>query len=136
MKRLLSLSAFTFSIIVFTNVILAQSQDQIRDKKQITDRITFNGTQTRTNWVDADGDGICDNFLNASQFRNANFNRFHRGRLNKDNILNSKSGVYTKFGNGTGLHPQDGTGLGFKYGSGTGTGVCDGTGPKGKGRNR
>ena len=69
------------------------------------------------NWVDANGDGICDNFGTANQ---------GVGRTGK--------GYGKKDGTGNPLRPQDGTGYGKKAGNATGTGVCDGTGPKGSAR--
>jgi len=74
-----------------------------------------NGNGAKINWVDANGDGICDNFGTSLQGSN------------------SGKGYGKKDGTGTGTRPQDGTGYGKKGGNGTGlgTGVCDGTGPKG-----
>jgi hypothetical protein len=60
------------------------------------------------NFVDANGDGICD--------------RFQSGQ----------AGQGRRYGNGTRPRPQDGTGLG--PGPSAGGGTCDGTGPKGQGR--
>lgn len=69
------------------------------------------GTRVGPNFVDADGDGICDLY----QQRAASGQRMGRG--------------YGP-GNGTGnrgMGPRDGTG----YGPGGASGNCDGTGPKG-----
>jgi hypothetical protein len=73
------------------------------------------------NFVDADGDGICDNFQNGARGANGQGQGKGYGRGK---------------GNGTHVGPQDGTGFGAQAaaGKGTGSGVCDGTGPKGKGR--
>ncbi|RJP72799.1 MAG: hypothetical protein C4539_03055 [Ignavibacteriales bacterium] len=71
------------------------------------------GSGQKINWVDSNGDGICDNFGTSLQGSN------------------SGKGYGKKDGTGTGIRPQDGTGYGKKGGNGTGTGVCDGTGPKG-----
>ena len=70
-------------------------------------------------FVDANGDGICDNFQNGT--RGANGQGLGKGHGRGK-------------GNGTHGGPQDGTGVGAPAGAGTGAGVCDGTGPKGKGR--
>lgn len=72
---------------------------------------------SKINWVDADGDGICDNFGTGTQAANANGKRYG-----------------LKNGTGTQPRPQDGTGFGAKAGNATGTGACDGTGPKGSAR--
>jgi hypothetical protein len=73
------------------------------------------------NFVDANGDGICDNFQNGTRGANGQGPGKCCGR-----------------GRGNGMHagPQDGTGAGAPAGAGTGrgTGTCDGTGPKGRGR--
>jgi hypothetical protein len=69
------------------------------------------------NFIDANGDGICDNFQNGTRGANGQGKGFGRGK-----------------GNGTHVGPQDETGFGAPAGAGAGTGICDGTGPKGKGR--
>ena len=75
-------------------------------------------------FVDQNGDGVCDNF----------------GTKSGQKMGNGTRGKGFGPGNGTGnmgAGPKDGTGYGTKCGSagcaatGTGTGVCDGTGPKG-----
>jgi len=71
--------------------------------------------QRGANFVDADGDGVCDNFATKSGMQN-------------------KRGKGKGPGDGTGnkgIGPKDGTGFGAGKGTGTGTGTCDGTGPKG-----
>lgn len=72
------------------------------------------GKGVKTNWVDANGDGICDNVGTSAQGK-----------------MNSGKGFGKKDGTGNPLRPQDGTGFGAKNGNLTGTGVCDGSGPKG-----
>ena len=71
------------------------------------------------NFVDANGDGICDNVQTGARGVNgqAKGNGYGRGK-----------------GDGTHVGPKDGTGFGARAGAGTGTGVCDGTGPKGRGK--
>jgi hypothetical protein len=71
------------------------------------------------NFIDANGDAICDNFQNGTRDANGQGQGKCCGR-----------------GKGNGMHvgPQDGTGFGAPAGAGTGTGICDGTGPKGRGR--
>lgn len=98
-----------------------QTQEKVRN---------LNLNQYRINWVDIDGDGICDNFGTENQGSGEGY-----GRLNN----NSKGkGIRGGLGDGSGLRPQDGTGFG--RGNGSRTGTCDGTGPKGNnskgGRNR
>jgi hypothetical protein len=95
-----------FALVAFSSNVSAQ----VKDTKQ---------TQHGPRFVDANGDGICDNMIDA----------------NKDGIPDQRQGK--------GLGPKDGTGnkKGFGKGKGNcgetgshkyGTGVCDGTGPKGK----
>jgi len=64
-------------------------------------------------FVDANGDGICDNFQNGTP---------------------QGPGKGMGRGKGQGMGPHDGSGFGAPAGAGTGTGDCDGTGPKGRGR--
>jgi hypothetical protein len=70
------------------------------------------------NFVDANGDGICDNFQSGAR-QGQGKGMARRGKR---------------------LGPQDGSGYGAgagaAVGSGNGTGICDGTGPKGYGRGR
>ena len=68
------------------------------------------------NFVDDDGDGICDNYQ-------ARGGRRGRGHGPGDGTGNR------------GVGPRDGTGYGAGSGAGT-CGTCDGTGPKGKGARR
>ncbi len=81
-------------------------------------------TTVGANFVDANGDGICDNFQ-AGRRGAGQGQRQGQGR-----------GMGRGQGNGTHIGPQDGTGFGAPAGAGagTGTGICDGTGPKGRGR--
>jgi hypothetical protein len=73
-----------------------------------------NPSTVKTNWVDLNGDGLCDNVGTALQ----GSNKTGKGYGKKD-------------GSGTQLRPQDGTGFGNKGGNATVSGVHDGTGPKG-----
>ena len=70
------------------------------------------GTAVGANFVDANGDGICDLFQSGSR-QGQGGGQAQRGKR---------------------LGPKDGSGFGAPAGAGTGTGICDGTGPKGKGR--
>ncbi len=71
-------------------------------------------TTVGPNFVDANGDGICD--------------RYQSGQRGPG------QGQGRRYGNGTGTRPQDGTGMG--PGPSAGGGTCDGTGPKGRGMRR
>lgn len=74
--------------------------------------------QKGINFVDKDGDGVCDNLgTNAGQ-------KMGNGSRGKGFGPGSGSG-------NKGQGPKDGTGFGARAGNGTATGVCDETGPKG-----
>ena len=88
-----------------------KSQNQKMEKIQTKQQVNTHGP----NWIDENGDGICDNYD-----KNTTGNQF-KGSKSKQN----KKG---KFGDGSGARPQDGTGFGFKNGAGT----CDGSGSSGK----
>lgn len=103
MKRLALLTSVLFLAMLFTSNSYAQSTPSGNGKN----------FGAKTNWVDADGDGICDNFGTNQQ-------------ANK-----SGKGYGKKDGTGNPARPQDGTGFGKKGGNATGTGMHDGTGPKG-----
>ena len=79
------------------------------------------GTAVGPDFIDANGDGICDNFQSGNRGNGqGQGKRYGQGK-----------------GDGTHVGPQDGTGFGRgAMGGGTGTGTCDGTGPKGKGFGR
>jgi hypothetical protein len=87
-----------------------QTESAVKVQTQSVDR-----AHRGANFVDADGDGICDNFKANSGTQ-------------------GKRGMGKGQGNGMGkkgVGSKDGTGYGAGKGTGTGTGVCDGTGPKG-----
>lgn len=65
-------------------------------------------------YIDANGDGICDNF--AKRQKNVTANKNGSGK-----------GMAMRKGNGTGICNGNG------QGRANGGGVCDGTGPKGRG---
>ncbi|MFB3854175.1 MAG: hypothetical protein ACE148_10180 [Vicinamibacterales bacterium] len=71
------------------------------------------------NFVDANGDGICDNYQAGNRAGS------RAGRMRGHGGFGPGDGTGNK-----GVGPKDGTG----YGAGNGTGVCDGTGPKGAAR--
>jgi hypothetical protein len=72
--------------------------------------------KTGAAFVDANGDGICDNYQGGTPGAGKGYGQ---GR-----------------GRGQHLGPRDGSGFGAGSGAGTGTGTgtgtCDGTGPKGR----
>lgn len=71
------------------------------------------------NFVDEDGDGICDRFQAGGQGQGQGRRRGGKGYGPRN-------------GTGTGVGPQDGSGYGAR--AGAGSAGCDGTGPKGRGR--
>ena len=79
-------------------------------------------TTVGANFVDANGDGICDNFQAGTG-------------LGQGSGKGSGKGYGKGRGNGQHVGPRDGSGFGAPagagMGTGTGTGTCDGTGPKG-----
>lgn len=124
MKRslnFLTIAAATLALFAGTSFaqIKTETKAQVKTKAAVKTQVKAQNASlnlnngTGPNWVDADGDGICDNFGTDKQ----GVNRQGRGYGKMD-------------GTGTPLRPQDGTGFGAKRGGGigTGTGVCDGTG--------
>ena len=117
MKRLINLSVILVLLSVFTTTAFAQDQSTTnkQNNKMVKAQSSL-GTNTQSaNWVDADGDGVCDNFGTVNQGQG-----------------NGK-GYGLKDGSGAGVRPQDGTGFGKLNGGGNGTGICDGTGSSSKG---
>ncbi len=102
MKR----TALFFAIVLSLVFLSSTSQAQTTGGGQ--------GRGVKTNWVDLNGDGICDVAGTPGQ----GVNRTGKGYGKKD-------------GTRTQVRPQDGTGFGNKGGNQTATGTHDGTGPKG-----
>lgn len=118
MKHLINLSAILILVSIFSTTVFAQSQGTNQNRKMVKAQSMQSTTGQGVNWVDADGDGICDNF-----------------GTNNQGSGNGK-GYGLKDGTKGGTRPQDGTGFGKMNGAGngSGTGDCDGTGSKGSSR--
>ena len=129
MKRLINLSVAMLILSFFATTAFAQTTNTVQNANQnqfnnmVQSTTGQFGNSQGVNWVDADGDGICDNY----------------GTVNQGS--GSGHGYGLKDGSGAGTRPQDGTGFGRinnagANGTGTGTGIadCDGTGPKGSAR--
>ncbi len=80
------------------------------------------GTHVGPNFVDANGDGICDFYQTGT-------------RPGRQGTARGGFGPGDGTGN-RGIGPKDGTGFGAGHGPGAAAGLCDGTGPKGPGRGR
>ncbi len=118
MKRNINLTATLLVLSVLTTSLFAQEEIKVQNKKMVKAQTMQGVNNPGPNWVDADGDGICDNKGtkdSGKQFKGSNGKKGSKG--------NKKGGN----GDGTGMRPQDGTG----FGSGNGSGDCDGTGSKG-----
>ncbi|MEI7811187.1 MAG: hypothetical protein WCJ01_02045 [Ignavibacteria bacterium] len=102
-----ALATIVLSVFVFSTAADAQtkSSQSLKGAKSTTT------LQSGTRFVDADGDGLCDNAASGSS-QNVN-----------GTCLMDGSGRKSGMGKGKGLNSGSGTC--------TGTGVCDGTGPKG-----
>lgn len=112
MKNTIKFGMLAFTFVMITNLTFAQdAQVQTQNKVQ------------KTNWVDADGDGICDNFGTAAQG-----SKQQNKKLKKGSKAGTGQGLGNGYGDGTASRPQDGTGFGKKNGAGKGTGLCTGTG--------
>jgi hypothetical protein len=114
MKRAVILSIGLLMMLAAATAASAQTQPAQNPQRPA-------GTTVGPNFVDVNGDGICDNFQSGT--------RAGRG-------MKAGRGGYGP-GDGTGnMHvgPKDGTGYG--PGAAGGTGICDGTGPKGKAMRR
>lgn len=125
-------------LILSTGFVLGAGNQQVETQEKAQTRAGIR-VQTRTLFVDENGDGICD------------FARDH----DNDGIPNCQDPDWERPQDGTGNMNKNGIGSGmrqFKKGSdkiggnswgkqdfvqnkgGFGDGVCDGTGPKGKGK--
>ena len=110
MKRLVILAAALGAVMVMAGAADAQTANPPASTP----------TTVGPNFVDANGDGICDNCTGTGQGQGQ---KARKGR-----------GGYGP-GNGTGnqgVGPRDGSG----YGPGSGSGTCTGSGPSSQGRGR
>jgi hypothetical protein len=113
MKRLTILATALGAVMVMAGAASAQTTNPAPSNPPAT---------VGPNFVDADGDGICDNCAGTGQGRGQG-QKARRGR-----------GGYGP-GDGTGnqgMGPRDGSG----YGPGGASGNCTGTGPAGRSRGR
>jgi hypothetical protein len=127
-KRTLTAVTILFALGLFLNTTDASAQNAGKAKNAVAKQ-NQTGTTGR-NFVDADGDGICDNDVDKDGIPNrldADYTRPMDGTGKKMGKANG-SGNCNGCGNKA-IGPRDGSGNGAKSGSGTGT--CDGTGPKG-----
>lgn len=127
-KRTLTVVTILSALGLFLTTTEAFAQN-VGKAKQGAAKQTQGGTTGR-NFVDSDGDGICDNDVDKDGIPNRNDADFVRPM----DGTGKKMGKANGSGN-QGIGPRDGSGYGAKSGKGTGTGTCDGTGPKG-GMNR
>jgi len=115
MKNLMNVALVLFAVALLSNTMFGQVR--------LLDG-SGNPDAPRLNWVDADGDGICDNVGTDLQ-------GFTKGNKNLNKGKNKGNGG--SYGDGSGVRPQDGTGFGKKKGDG----ICvDGTSALQKGSGR
>lgn len=127
MKQLINLSITMLVLSFFTATIFAQSNNIKKNKNHFKKAHGQLVNSQRANWIDANGDGICDDFTTVKDNNNG-----HGYRL-KDR---RSAGIRLK--NGTGFGRKSGVGIkiqnnknGNSAGTGFGSGVCSGNGPKG-----
>lgn len=122
MKNLMNLAIVLFTIALLTGTMFAQERKLDG---------TGNPDAPKVNWVDEDGDGVCDNFGTELQGANSQ-NRKMNKNMNKGQNKGTGvcDGTGNGFGDGSGLKPQDGTGFGRTSGTSDGTS----TSQKGSGR--
>jgi hypothetical protein len=111
MKRIIN-TAIALALVSALGFAQTATKEQLKPSVK-ADAPVITKAQRGANFIDADGDGVCDNFGTKAG-------------------MQANRGKGKGPGNGTGnqgVGPKDGTGYGA--GKGTGTGTCDGTGPKG-----
>lgn len=115
MKQIINLTAAILILSFASTSLFAQEEIKVENKNMVNAQTMQGVNNQGPNWVDADGDGICDNVGTAKQGQGNGIGK----------------GFGLKDGSGSGVRPQDGTGYGKAAGAGNGTGDCDGTGTKG-----
>ena len=129
-KRTLTAITILFALGLFLTASDAFAQNVGKAKNGAAQRNQA-GTAGR-HFVDADGDGICDNDVDKDGIPNRNDPDFVRPMDGSGKKWSSANARGKGMGSGhQGIGPRDGSGRGAKSGNGTGTGTCDGTGPKG-----
>jgi hypothetical protein len=113
MKRIIN-TAIVLAIVAAVGFAQTANKEQKKNVIKEQTQVTGKG-QRGANFVDADGDGVCDNAGTKAGMQN----KHGKGKGPGDGTGNK------------GVGPKDGTGYGAGKGTGTGTGTCDGTGPKG-----
>lgn len=105
MKNLLNVALVLFAVALLSNSVFAQERKLDG---------TGNPDAPKFNWVDVDGDGICDNTgLSLDAYKRMN-------RQNNGSGIGDGSGK--GFGDGSGVRPQDGSGFGKINGGNKGNG--------------
>lgn len=113
MKRAFVLGIGLLVVLAVATTASAQTQTTQATQKRA-------GTAIGPDFIDGDGDGICDNLQVGT-------------RAGKGGQKAGRGGYGPGDGTGNqGMGPKNGTG----FGPGGGSGLCDGTGPKGNGARR
>ena len=121
MKNIMKLVAVIFVVGILSNSLFAQEVQTAKNVKK--------AQVQQSNWVDANGDGICDNGTGTAQgTQNKKMNKGANKGTGQGQALGNGHG------DGSGQRPQDGTGFGKKNGSGTGNSDGTQTSRKGSGR--
>jgi hypothetical protein len=121
MKNLMNVALVLFTLALLTGSMFGQERKLDG---------TGNPDAPKFNWVDADGDGICDNTglgLDAYKSQNRKMNK------GGNKGTGSSDGTGNGYGDGSGVRPQDGTGFGKMNGGNKGGGNSNLQ--KGNGRN-
>ena len=117
MKRIINISAVLILVSIFTTTVFSQ-QNNVKVQKEVKAQTVQGPNGQGPNWVDADADGICDNFGTENQGTGKG-----KQRGLKDG---TKTRLMQKDGIRNRMMLKDGTGVG----NGDGTGICDGSGSK------
>ncbi|MDA3861818.1 MAG: hypothetical protein PF445_11405 [Melioribacteraceae bacterium] len=120
MKNLMNVTIVLFTLALLTGSLFAQERKLDG---------TGNPDATKINWIDLDGDGICDNFGTDLQGANSQNKKMNKGL---DKGTGAGDGTGNGFGDGTGVRPLDGTGFGKMNGGSSADGTT--TLQKGSGR--
>jgi len=123
MKNLMNLAIVLFAVTLLSGSVFAQQGQGLKNDK---------GNGLQRNWLDADGDGICDNYGTFLQGANRQAKMMNKGVNRGTGVAD---GTGNGFGNGSGVRPQDGTGFGKKNGLNSTTSSTS-TSKRGGGRSR
>lgn len=100
------------------NYMSSFSKDNEQTAEKSSASVVNSQAGSRSNFIDSDNDGICDNYTDGVCPQNGMGNGYHHG--NGNFVDENNDGICDNYANG--VRPQNGTGNGYHRGNGCGRG--------------